>query len=149
MVRPIALLALLLPLAGCSTPVVDGKPETTVLLQASQAWDGTRYQSYPGGQPQLTLLKILIPPRTTLDWHQHPMPNAGYLLAGELLVETHDAKHLTLLKAGDALAETVGRTHRGRTGEQAAELIVFYAGNTTLPLSQADPDQASAPHVSP
>lgn len=149
MVRPFALLGLLLPLVGCTTPALDGKPETTVLLQATHAWDGTSYQSYPSGQPQLTLLKILIPPHTILDWHQHPMPNAGYLLSGELLVETQDAKQLTRLKAGDALAETVGRTHRGRTGEQAAELIVFYAGNTTLPLSQATSDQAPAPYVSP
>lgn len=146
MVRSLVLLSLLLPLTGCATPPVDGKPETTVLLQATQAWDGTIYQPYPDGQTQLTLLKIRIPPNTTLDWHQHPVPSAGYLLAGELVVDTYDAKHLTLLKAGDALAESVGRSHRGRTGKDAAELIVFYAGNTSLPLTQPSADSS---HLTP
>ncbi len=136
MVRPLLLLSLLLPLTGCATLPASTKPETSVLLSSSQAWDGTIYRAYPAGQPRLTLLKIRIPPHTTLDWHSHPIPNAGYVLSGELQVETRDDRQKVLLKRGDALAEIVGGVHRGKTTDQAAELIVFYAGNTTLPLSQ-------------
>lgn len=32
------------------------------------------------------------------------------------------------------MAEVVNSTHRGYTGEQAAELVVFYAGAAGLPL---------------
>ncbi|SAK92372.1 hypothetical protein AWB76_06807 [Caballeronia temeraria] len=54
-------------------------PETTVstvLLKSDHSWDGTRYKSYPAGQPQLTVLNIVIPAHTALPWHTHPMPNA-------------------------------------------------------------------------
>lgn len=144
MVRPLLLLSLLLPLTGCATPATSTTPETTVLLSSSKAWDGTTYRSYPTGQPQLTLLKIHIPPHTTLAWHSHPIPNAGYILSGELQVETPDGNASVLLKAGDALAEIVGGVHRGKTTAQATELIVFYAGNTTLPLTQPLTDEAAA-----
>jgi hypothetical protein len=31
------------------------------------------YQSYPTGKPQLTVLRITIPPNTALHWHHHPV----------------------------------------------------------------------------
>ena len=32
------------------------------VLQATQSWDSTPYASYPTGQPQVTVLRIIIPP---------------------------------------------------------------------------------------
>jgi quercetin dioxygenase-like cupin family protein len=108
---------------------------STVLLQADHSWDGTRYRKYPGGQPQLTLLKIDIPPHTTLPWHIHPMPNAAYVVSGTLHVESMDGRHRKTLHAGDVLPEMVGIAHRGRTDDSAVELLVFYAGAKGMPLS--------------
>jgi hypothetical protein len=67
------------------------------------------------------------------------MPNAGYVLSGELTLEERDGvrKHFV---AGKAISETVNRVHRGVTGEAPVVLIVFYAGAPGLPLSQPASD---------
>lgn len=104
------------------------------LAQNSSSWDGEPYAQYPIGKPQITVLKITIAPNTTLKWHSHPMPNAGYLLSGELIVEKQDGTRHHFV-AGDTIAETVGSIHRGKTGIHPAVLIVFYAGTPGLPLS--------------
>jgi quercetin dioxygenase-like cupin family protein len=101
---------------------------STILLQTDRSWDGTTYKSYPEGRPELTVLKIVIPAHTTLPWHTHPMPNAGYVMSGTLHVETRDGHHQKTLHAGDVLPEMVDAAHRGWTGASPVELIVFYAG---------------------
>jgi len=70
------------------------------------------------------------------------MPNAGYVLSGELTLEERDGirKHFV---AGQAITETVDRVHRGVTGEASVILIVFYAGAPGLPLSQPASDLES------
>lgn len=137
MMRFLALLSLLIPLVACAAPTPHSGIESRVLLRSTQAWNGSPYTRYPDGQPELTLLKIRIPAHTTLDWHRHPIPNAAYLLSGELLVETPGGAQQTRLKAGDAVAEMVDGIHRGKTGSQPAELLVFYAGSESMPLSLA------------
>jgi quercetin dioxygenase-like cupin family protein len=63
------------------------------------------------------------------------MPNAGYILSGELTIEKRDGtkKHFV---AGQAVTETVDSLHRGVTGAEPVVLIVFYPGTTDLPLSR-------------
>ncbi|MDR7006186.1 cupin domain-containing protein [Paraburkholderia strydomiana] len=108
---------------------------STVLLRSDHSWDGTRYKSYPAGQPQLTMLKIAIPAHTALPWHTHPMPNAAYVISGTLNVESRDGRHKKTLHAGDTLPEMVGISHRGVTGDAPVELIVFYAGVKNMPTA--------------
>jgi quercetin dioxygenase-like cupin family protein len=105
------------------------------LLQTTRSWDGARYKSYPAGQPQITILKITIPRNTALDWHRHPMINAGYLLSGQLVLQKKGTRQRKVIQAGQALAECVGTVHRGYTTDQPAQLIVFYAGVPGMPLS--------------
>ena len=106
------------------------------LIQSTSSWDGTPYKAYPAGQPQITVLKITIPPHTTMKWHSHPMPNAGYILSGELTIEKKDGteKHFV---AGQAVSETVDSIHRGISGAEPLVIIVFYSGTTGMPLSTA------------
>ncbi|MEE4883166.1 cupin domain-containing protein [Pseudomonas alliivorans] len=118
--------------------MADHKPATvqsSVLLKSTASWDGTPYTAYPQGQPELTILKISIPPRTRLDWHTHPIPNAAYVVSGELTVEARNSGRQILLRKGGTLAEMVDISHRGKTGEKPVELIVFYAGTPEVPLS--------------
>lgn len=105
--------------------------ESTTLLKTTRSWDGTAYPTYPSGQPQITVLRIVIPAHSTLAWHHHPVINAAYVLEGALTVEkrAQGAGSTCSLTAGEVLPELVGQVHRGYTGEQAATLIVFYAGN--------------------
>ncbi len=107
-----------------------------VLMQSTTSWDGVPYGAYPNGQTELTMLRITIAPHTTLPWHTHPMPNAAYVMSGELTVEKAEGGLKKLLVAGDVLPETVNSTHRGYTGEQPVVLIMFYAGAQRVPLSR-------------
>jgi quercetin dioxygenase-like cupin family protein len=109
--------------------------QTEILIQSTSSWDGTPYVFYPAGRPQITILKITIAPHTTLKWHSHPLPNAGYILSGELTIEREDGtkEHFG---AGQAVTETVNSVHRGITGAERTVLIVFYPGTPGLPLSQ-------------
>jgi quercetin dioxygenase-like cupin family protein len=113
------------------------EPQVSVnqILQTTQSWDGSSYAGYPTGQPQVTVLRITIPPNTKLHWHRHPMISVGYILSGQLTLEKKDTGERKILHAGEALAETVQTTHRGFTTDEPAELIVFYAGQVGLPLS--------------
>jgi quercetin dioxygenase-like cupin family protein len=77
--------------------------------------------------PQITILKITIAPHTTMKWHSHPLPNAGYILSGELTIEREDGTKEHFV-AGQAVTETVNSVHRGITGAERTVLIVFYPG---------------------
>lgn len=105
------------------------------LAKSSKSWDGTPLPHYPKGQPEVTILRIKIPAGAQLEIHNHPVINAGVLIAGELTVITHDGKNLHL-KAGDSIVELVNNKHYGRNeGTEPAEIIVFYAGEVNKPIT--------------
>lgn len=106
------------------------------LLETERSWDGSLYQKYPAGTPQLSVLKITIPPHSSLPWHEHLIPNAAYVLNGVLTVEKKATGETRTLKAGEVLPEMVGSAHRGYTGAEGVTLIVFYAGQQGIALSK-------------
>ena len=108
-----------------------------VLAKSTLSWDGSAMPEYPKGTPEVSVLKIVIPPHTTLPMHKHPLINAGILLEGELTVIT-EAKKTLHLKAGEALIEVVNTWHYGiNEGETPAVIVVFYAGVQGQALSIA------------
>lgn len=110
----------------------------TVLLRTTHAWDGSRYRTYPSGQPEITVVRYTIPPHAVLPWHTHPSINIGYVLSGHLTaVRRSDGKRLAL-GPGDVVPEMVDGAHRGETGDERVELIVFYAGTPGVPLTVPD-----------
>lgn len=74
---------------------------------------------------------------TTLGWHTHPMPNAAYVVSGHLTIEKQSDGSKKKVYAGETVAETVATVHRGFTDDEPVTLIVFYAGEKSLPLSTA------------
>jgi len=107
-----------------------------VLVKTGTSWDGSPLPSnYPSGKPQVTILKIVIPPKFKLPLHKHPVINAGVLLKGNLTVVTEDGKILHL-KAGDPIVEVVNKWHYGKNeGTEPAVIIVFYAGVQGTPIT--------------
>ncbi len=106
-----------------------------VLAKTSSSWDGRALPVYGKGSPEVTILKITIPPKVRLPLHKHPVINAGVLLKGELTVVTK-AKETLHLKAGDPIVEVVNKWHYGRNdGNEPAEIIVFYAGTRGTPIT--------------
>jgi quercetin dioxygenase-like cupin family protein len=95
------------------------------LLRTSSSWDGEPYKSYPSGQPELSVLKITLAPHTELEWHSHPIPNAAYIVSGELTLERKKDGKKQHFAAGEAVSETVDTFHRGVAGNEPVVLIVF------------------------
>ncbi len=102
--------------------------QVDILTKTSLSWDGRTLPNYADGEPEITILRIIIPPNVQLPLHKHPVINVGVLLKGELTVATKDKKTLHL-KAGESIVEVVDKWHYGTNeGTEPAEIIVFYAG---------------------
>ena len=109
--------------------------EVEVLAKTSLSWDGKALPDYPKGNPEITILRIQIPPGVRLALHKHPVINAGVLLNGELTIVTEDGKTLHV-KTGDSVVEVVDKWHYGKNeGSQPADIIVFYAGVSGRPTT--------------
>jgi len=113
----------------------DANPVSEILAQSDKMWDGTPLPHYPAGTPQISVLKIIIPPHSKLPWHKHPCINAGYVASGVLTVVAEGGEKKTL-RAGDALIELVDKWHYGRNdGAEPVTIIVVYAGSPGVPLA--------------
>ncbi len=112
-----------------------GSVQVDTLARTCTSWDGESLPNYPQSQPEITILRITIPPKVKLPLHKHPVINAGVLLKGELTVVTEDEQTLHL-RAGDSIVEVVDKWHYGKNeGSCPAEIIVFYAGIKGKPIT--------------
>lgn len=122
------------------TSLVSAKPiekaiVSDVLVKSIHSWDGSQLPSYPAGQPEVTILKIIIPVGGKVPLHQHPYINAGVLIKGELTVLTQEGDKL-IMEAGDTIVELVNKWHFGEnSGSEPVEIIVFYAGIEGQPIT--------------
>jgi quercetin dioxygenase-like cupin family protein len=108
--------------------------KVTPLLKTQQTWDGKPIV-YPTGTAEITGILIEVAPGGDTGWHLHPVPSFGMVMEGELEVELKSGKTL-VMKAGESVAETINELHIGRNkGKVPVKLLVFYAGDTELPLT--------------
>ena len=87
------------------------------LLDTYTSWNKDTLPHYVKGRPKIKILKISIPPKTTLPRHKHPVINAGVLLKGSLKVVS-EAGDTLYLKEGDAISEVVNTWHYGENEKQ-------------------------------
>jgi quercetin dioxygenase-like cupin family protein len=112
-----------------------GDVQVDILVQSDASWNGDTLPAYPTEAPQISVVKIVIPPHTQLQLHKHPSINAGYLISGEITVHAEDGK-TQLVKAGDGLIEMVNTWHYGSNdGELPAEIVIVYVGIKGRPLA--------------
>ncbi|NID16955.1 cupin domain-containing protein [Luteibacter yeojuensis] len=78
------------------------------------------------GHGDMRMLRISVQPGASLPLHRDAVPNAGYLVEGELVVSTPEGSH-KVMKPGDCLTETLDAIHRGTAGPRGATVVVFYA----------------------
>ncbi len=129
--------ALLTATPAAATEVIGVTVET--LAKSSASWDGQALPAYPRGQPEITILRIRIPPGTRLPVHKHPVINAGVLTAGTLLVVSESGQSKRL-NAGEGLIELVDAWHYGHNdGDDVAEILVIYAGGQGTPVTVPRP----------
>ena len=128
-------LCMMFLLSGVVFAIETDAIDVDVLAKSSSSWDGEALPEYPEGTPEVTILRIIIPPGAQLPIHEHPVINAGVLLSGRLTVKTEDGSILHL-KAGDPIVEVVDKWHYGiNEGSEPAEIIVFYAGIEGMPIT--------------
>jgi len=135
-----AFYAIILALTACAAQARDSNAiHSEILAQSGRSWDGASLPAYPAGEPEITILRVVIPPGYSLPWHRHPFINAGVLISGELTVETESDKTFEL-KAGDSIVELVNTWHHGvNRGTVPAEILVFYAGVKGSPVTLEKP----------
>lgn len=130
---------------GCASPRYADEVESVQLVKSTASWDGRQLPAYGRGSPEITILRITIPPHHTLPMHTHPVINAGVLLEGELTVVTADGRTLHL-EAGDPIVEVVDTWHYGTNeGDKPAEIIVFYAGEQGAEITVKKPATGGIP----
>ncbi|MCP3670275.1 MAG: cupin domain-containing protein [Gammaproteobacteria bacterium] len=128
-------ISLILSLSGNAWARDLNTVKVDVLAKTSSSWDGGTLPDYSPGRPEVTILKVVVPPHTQLPLHKHPVINAGVLLKGNLTVVTEDNKTLHMT-AGDPIVEVVNKWHYGKNeGNEPAEIIVFYAGTQGNPIT--------------
>jgi quercetin dioxygenase-like cupin family protein len=118
-------------------PRKEQKPtvKAEVLAKSTKSWDGGTLPHYPKGQPEITIVKLTIPPKTRLPLHKHPVILGGVILEGELTVITEEKKRRNL-KSGDPIVEVVNKWHYGvNEGNINTVAYVFYVGIEDQPLS--------------
>ena len=133
------ILPLILSLSG---PLISGEynneksgVQIKTLLKSQNQWDGKRLPKYPKTRPEITILKITIPPKTKLPLHIHPVINTAVILQGILEVELKDGTKKTF-KQNDAFNEVVNTIHYGESiGDKPVIVIVFYAGTNKSQLT--------------
>jgi len=127
----------------------DAKPKAETVLKSDSSWTGAPYTAYPKGRPELTVLRIVIPAHSALPWHTHVVPNAAYVISGHLTVEEKATGRKKVIRAGEALPESVGVVHRGVTDDEEVVLVVMYAGTKdtplSVPLAEDNPEFATPP----
>ncbi len=128
-------IGLILFLAAGAWALDAGPVTVDVLSKTTRSWDGTVLPAYSKGRPEITILRITVPPGARLPVHEHPEINAGVMLKGQLTVVTEAGERLHL-KAGDTIVEVVNKWHRGENpGDEPAVIVVFYAGVDGTPIT--------------
>ncbi len=115
--------------------------ESPAHIQTGTDWAGGKLE-YPGGDAQVTSVILRIEEGDSPPFHCHPVPTMGYVLRGEIEVETAAGKK-RVMRAGESVVEVMRTVHRGVALQAPVEIIVFYAGaegvpNTVLPAD--DPE---------
>jgi quercetin dioxygenase-like cupin family protein len=133
-----AFLACSLKLSAADPGVADGyKPVIKVipLLRTSTTAAGQPIAYPTTDHPEVTAVRVMIPPGAETGWHKHPFPCYGYILSGELTVDMESGKS-TRLTTGEALVESVNVLHNGRnTGSEPVTLVMFVMGEKGEPFT--------------
>jgi quercetin dioxygenase-like cupin family protein len=112
---------------------------TDILIQNLLKTDSTSIGqkiNYPDtGKPEITMLKVTIPPGKETGFHKHTIPVFAYVLSGRLSVELENGKTMEFNK-DSSFAEVINTIHNGKNkGNEDVVLIVTYMGEKNLPLS--------------
>lgn len=85
--------------------------------------------------PEVSMMKVTIPPGKSTGWHKHAFPVFAYVLKGTLTIELEKNKTLEF-PANSSFAEVIDTFHNGKNnGKEDVVLIAFFMGEKGKPLS--------------
>ena len=92
--------------------------------------------TYPDfADPEVTMLKITIPPGKSTGWHKHNIPVFAYVVKGTLTVELEDHREMKFNEES-TFAEMRNTYHNGKNMEDSdLVLIAIYMGGKGQKLS--------------
>lgn len=115
----------------------DAKIVAEPLLVTSTTADGVEITYPKTDNPQVTIVKVTVPPGATTGWHTHPFPAYGYVISGEITVELGDGRK-NVFKGGEAVAEVVNTLHNGtNTGSEPTVILMIITGEKGTPIAIA------------
>ena len=130
---------LLCPAVWCYADTTLGSVESIeveVLSKSTSMWNGQPIPPYAHGTPEISIVRVTIPPGQALPLHEHPFATAGVLLQGHLEVRTPSGQQAEL-HAGEGLIELVNLPHAGANiGDIPAVILVVYAGIQGEPVTR-------------
>ncbi|WP_158768489.1 cupin domain-containing protein [Paraglaciecola sp. L1A13] len=116
-------------------PQKPAQIEFSILQKSSMSWDSGTLPKYLDKRPEITIIKVVIPSKTSIATHKHDLINFGYLVRGQLSL-TSDGGQTITLNEGDTIIELVNSWHSAKNeGLTEVEIIVFYLGPSTSPLA--------------
>ena len=81
---------------------------------------------------EIIVSRVSFPPHTELPWHWHPGEEFFYVIEGSVTLKRRGQDD-TPAAAGDAQKIAPEVVHKGQTGEQGAELVIFRVHATGEP----------------
>ena len=112
-------------------------PDTvvTTVVKTSTNDVGARLAFPATTEPQATMLRVTIPPRSTTGWHRHPFQGFAYVLSGELTIFSKGHSPRVYYR-GQGFAESIDTVHQGvNTGRVPVELLVLFLGIRGQPFA--------------
>ena len=118
-----------------SNPQYNQDIKVEKILKTDTTSIGQKISYLNTDNPEVTILKVTIPPGKETGWHKHVFPVFAYVENGALSVELENGKQVKFTK-GSSFAEVINTFHDGKNeGNEDLVLIAFYLGEKDKPLS--------------
>ncbi|MUG98381.1 cupin domain-containing protein [Scytonema sp. UIC 10036] len=86
-------------------------------------------------KPEVTALKVEIPPGKETGWHKHPFPGYAYVLRGTVTLEIEGNKQFRF-EPGSAFVEVLNTLHNGKNlGNEPVTILVFFTAEAGQPYT--------------
>lgn len=107
-----------------------------LLVKTNESWNGASLPNLSLQGPEISVIKLTVPPKSQLPVHQHPSITIAYVLKGEFTAFLEDNSQKKELKAGDVDVEVINTWHYGiNYSDEPAELLIVYISAKNTPLT--------------
>jgi len=122
----------------CSEKVYNAGVESKIIMQSTKTVTGQDMKYPEAKMPEVTCLRVKIPPGQETGWHSHTVPGYSYVISGVLTLEYANGA-AKVFKAGDAFTEVVDTAHNGSNrGAEDVVLVAFFTEDHAVPFTKKE-----------